>query len=110
MRIGRKVFRCHQLPERSFFFRGYQFPLCARCTGILIGAILSVPITLWVWEGNAFLSAGMICLMILDGTVQYFTRYRSTNLRRSATGLGAGYGLVQLLICLMRFLCSQLPE
>ena len=28
---------CHQMPERSFFFKGYQFPVCERCTGLLIG-------------------------------------------------------------------------
>jgi hypothetical protein len=28
---------CHQLQERSFFIRGRQMPLCARCTGILLG-------------------------------------------------------------------------
>ena len=31
---------CHQRPERSFFFDGHQFPVCARCTGLyLSGAI-----------------------------------------------------------------------
>ena len=27
---------CHRIPERSFFFRGHQFPVCARCTGFYI--------------------------------------------------------------------------
>jgi len=26
---------CHQMPERSFSVKGYQFPLCARCTPIM---------------------------------------------------------------------------
>ncbi len=31
---------CHQIPERSFFWDGYQLPVCARCTGLyLSGAI-----------------------------------------------------------------------
>lgn len=27
---------CHQKPERSFFICGFQFFLCARCTGIYL--------------------------------------------------------------------------
>lgn len=37
---------CHQLPERSPHLWGGQFPLCWRCTGILVGAVLLV---LWLF-------------------------------------------------------------
>ncbi len=33
---------CHQRPERSFHAWGAQLPVCARCTGIYIGAVLGV--------------------------------------------------------------------
>ncbi len=37
---------CHQNPERSFIISGYQFPLCARCSGIyffmLLGIVISI--------------------------------------------------------------------
>ena len=33
---------CHQRPERSFFWAGHQFPVCARCTGLYLSAALGV--------------------------------------------------------------------
>jgi uncharacterized membrane protein len=31
-------FICHQLPDRSFHWHGAQLAVCARCTGIYLGA------------------------------------------------------------------------
>lgn len=30
---------CHQLPDRSFFLDGRQFPVCARCTGLYLSGL-----------------------------------------------------------------------
>lgn len=31
---------CHQLPDRSFHVAGEQLPLCARCSGTFVGALI----------------------------------------------------------------------
>ena len=33
---------CHQRPDRSFFWDGHQFPVCARCTGLYLSAAIGV--------------------------------------------------------------------
>ena len=33
---------CHQRPERSFFWAGHQFPVCARCTSLYLSAALGL--------------------------------------------------------------------
>ena len=33
---------CHQIPERSFFWAGQQWPVCARCTGLYVSAVLGL--------------------------------------------------------------------
>ena len=52
MNLGYKICRCHQLSERSFRYKGMQFPACARCTGILIGFNIVGPIVtiFYIWE------------------------------------------------------------
>jgi uncharacterized membrane protein len=32
---------CHRIPERSFLINGAPMPLCARCTGIYLGVMIS---------------------------------------------------------------------
>jgi uncharacterized membrane protein len=33
---------CHQRPERSFFIDGHQLPVCARCTGLYVSALIGL--------------------------------------------------------------------
>ena len=39
-------FGCHCRPDRSFFYKGKQFPVCARCTGELAGILAALIIGL----------------------------------------------------------------
>lgn len=33
---------CHQLPERSFYWGQWQFPVCSRCTGLYLSAAVGL--------------------------------------------------------------------
>ena len=36
------IFGCHCRADRSFYCKNKKFPICARCTGELIGIIVSI--------------------------------------------------------------------
>jgi hypothetical protein len=38
---------CHQRPERSFHLWTAQMPVCARCTGIYVGAVIGAAASAW---------------------------------------------------------------
>ncbi|MBP3759812.1 MAG: DUF2085 domain-containing protein [Firmicutes bacterium] len=88
---------CHQRPERSFFVKGYQMPVCARCEGELIG-ILAALIAVWFLRPPYWLMAVMMVPMAADGLIQGFTKYESTNLRRLITGILFGFGITMIVI------------
>ena len=89
------IFGCHCRPERSFFFRGRQFPLCARCTGELLGILAAVG-SWWLWRPPVALALVLLVPLVVDGLVQLCTAYESRNYRRLWTGVLFGYGLTAL--------------
>lgn len=98
MSLGKKIFRCHQSPDRSFFFHGMQFPLCARCTGILFGFVLAGPVISIFTLGDMLLSMVLILVMLCDGSLQFYTKYESNNYTRLLTGLGFGYACFSIIL------------
>jgi len=89
---------CHRLPERSFFWRGRQFPVCARCTGLYIG-YLSFPLFNFdVIHLNSFIAILLVIPTMLDGFLQARYKILSTNIRRVVTGTAAGVGLMAIVV------------
>ena len=85
MRLGNRC-GCHQREDRSFKIKGWQFPICSRCTGILIGQILSIILYLIGLRIPIYISFLFLLIMFLDWFIQFKNIKESTNLRRFVTG------------------------
>lgn len=96
MRIG-GLSGCHQRYDRSFTFFGFQFPVCARCTGIYLGHIAAILLFILKVKISIKVCILLVLIMVLDGTVQLLKIKKSTNIRRLVTGFFAGIGLIYLL-------------
>lgn len=105
MELGAR-FGCHQRADRSFNIGHYQFPVCARCTGILISTIFTyifyfkkrVKIEKCIW---------MMIPLVVDGSLQYLEICESNNSRRLVTGLFWGFGSTCIRLNLIKNIFSR---
>ena len=88
---------CHCREERSFHYKGERFPICARCTGELMGMVVSA-FSCFFFRLPLLWAILIMLPMIVDGFVQMFTVYESNNMRRFTTGFLFGFGLVTLFV------------
>jgi uncharacterized membrane protein len=95
MKLG--SYTCHQIYERSFSYRGYQFPICARCTGIFIGQIIGIILIILGFRLEFLWSIVLIVPMSIDGLIQLIKIMESNNVRRFITGFISGIGYMYLL-------------
>lgn len=101
---------CHRMPERSFFWKGKQFPVCARCTGIHIG-YLSLPLFLFsLISISMFWTILLIIPTYLDGLTQALFKRESTNFIRVTTGILAGIGSMSLISIIGKNIGYQIVE
>lgn len=101
---------CHRIVERSFFLNGRQLPLCARCTGTFLGAVLGLTTMLLLRRHKAarLPPAPVLVALVLftgfwafDGLNSYMTffpgapnLYQPQNWLRLTTGLLNGLTLI----------------
>lgn len=94
MRMGARL-GCHQRVDRSFFIKGYQFPVCARCTGLIIGYMAAIVIYGFI-KFRFIIYLALVCPMAIDGITQYIKLRESTQFLRIITGILGGYGLLSM--------------
>lgn len=87
---------CHQMPERSFFYKGCQFPVCARCTGVFIGQTCALAALIAKARVTLPCCVGMLSVMGTDWLLQYTGILESTNRRRLITGILGGFSVIYL--------------
>ncbi|MEW5759423.1 MAG: DUF2085 domain-containing protein [Candidatus Thermoplasmatota archaeon] len=108
-------FNCHQKEDRTFIINEDQMPVCTRDTGVFTAIPIGLFLALFIRVGDDFLSTFLnifpkkirgvrnkstivfliIFLFILpiaiDGGLQFFMDYESTNIKRVITGMLAGF-------------------
>jgi uncharacterized membrane protein len=104
---------CHRITARSFLIDGRQVPLCARCTGMYLGTILTFGLLAVSgrWRRSALppwpillVLLGFVGLMGVDGInsyTQFFPGspqlYQPQNWLRLVTGMGTGLAMGSIL-------------
>lgn len=104
---------CHQIPARSFLVNGIPMPLCARCTGIYLGVMISFLISVasgrtrvsrWPPRRVIFALAVFVVIMGIDGVNSYFHLfpgftgiYEPHNWLRLVTGMYCGIAMFQFI-------------
>lgn len=110
MEYGHRI-GCHQIPERSFFYKKYQFPVCARCTGVIIGEVVCILAILLNIKLRFAIYIALLLVMGADWFIQYIHLLESNNIRRIITGILGGYGLIgiyyYIIIAIFNFLIGK---
>lgn len=104
-------FVCGQNPARSPHLFGAQLPLCWRCTGIIVGALVFV---VWLFKTRRlpalWLSVALALVMPLDVLQAVLTQGDGDNARRLLTGTLWGFFAASLALHLFTFINSRMID
>ncbi len=117
---------CHQFPEHSLSIGGSQLPLCARCMGTYLGAVIGLASFCWPDRLRAtrlpplkvLAALGLLFVFwAIDGLnsyVNYVTGhvmlYAPSNALRLITGMGNGLFLSTLIYPMFNFTLWSAPQ
>ena len=109
MRFGHRL-GCHQMPERGFTIKGYQFPVCARCTGVIIGQIVEIVLLCFGIDMGLLPAIIMLAIMGIDWLVQFAKIKESTNIRRLITGIAGGIALTYIYFRIIKLIIENVEK
>jgi uncharacterized membrane protein len=102
---------CHQSSNHSFFIGDLQLPLCARCTGMYLGALTAALYQVQFGRREAFpkkkiliILGALLVFFAVDGINSFLSGpleqafYPPTNWLRLLTGVGLGWGMAAMLV------------
>lgn len=103
---------CHRIASHSFSIAGQQLPLCARCTGMYLGALLGVLYHLHLGKRGgmpplkiSLVLGAFLLLFAVDGINSYLhflpgapALYPPQNWLRLVSGTGVGLGIAAVLM------------
>lgn len=99
---------CHRKKNRSIKIGSYTLPLCARCSGVLLG-YLFLPL---FFVFSSILKIVIIPILILplliDGFTQKWQWRESNNFLRLTTGILFGVGQCVLIVITVKFIIKLL--
>ena len=105
---------CHQIESHSIAFGDKILPLCARCTGMFLGTLVSLAVLSRRKNASGAPSKGIIAILVVFGLAFIFDGlnsmlelfpiipqlYPPSNLLRLVTGLMMGMVIANLLVVL----------
>lgn len=106
-KIGRFLkilFMCHSRPGRSFYFNGKQFPICVRCTGVLLGWIIGIIYCILLEVPRGWVTVLILIPLMVDGGTQALGKRESNNILRCVTGILFGMGAIFIFLYFHRLM------
>ena len=94
------------MPEESFYYKQKQFPVCARCTGIIVG-YCTIPLFYFGVIKISFLFIILLNIpLLIDSITQYIGYRESNNKLRLITGILTGFACSALVVIIVETLLS----
>lgn len=103
-----KIPLCNGIADRAPQILGICFPLCYRCTFVIIGFFLTL-FLIYKKEITAKHIWILLLPLIIDGCLQTFLMIESHNIRRSITGMLFGIAMAFIVKRIYNYIDKKTP-